>query len=238
MRQMLRKFIRSSYFKPSFFGLFINPFWIARRGLWNAIESQSSSLYGRLLDIGCGMKPYRYLFKVDSYIGLEYDNEAARNLGVADIFYDGEKLPFLDDEFDSILCNQVLEHVFNPDTFLSQIARVLKPGGALLLTIPFVWDEHEQPYDYARYTSFGLSHLLKKHGFEILIQKKLCNDISLLFQLLNAMIFKWIPNNRTMQIVFTIFPMSLISVAGYILGLILPKNNDLYLDQLVIAKKL
>lgn len=238
MRQALRKYIRSSYFKPSFFGLFTNPFWIARSCLWNAIESQSCLLQGKLLDVGCGMKPYRELFNVDSYTGLEYDNEAARNLGVADIFYDGKKLPFLNGEFDSILCNQVLEHVFNPDTFLSEIARVLKSEGTLLLTIPFVWDEHEQPYDYARYTSFGLSHLLQEHGFEILSQKKLCNDISILFQLLNAMIFKWIPNNRAMQIVFTIFPMSLISVAGYIFGLILPKNNDLYLDQLVLAKKL
>ncbi len=216
----------------------INPFWIARRGLWNAIESQSYFLNGRLLDVGCGMKPYRELFNVDSYIGLEYDNPTARNLGVADIFYEGKEFPFINGEFDSILCNQVLEHVFNPNTFLSEISRILKPKGTLLLTIPFVWDEHEQPHDYARYTSFGLSHLLQKHGFEVLIQKKLCNDISILFQLLNTMIFKCVPKNRLIQIVVTIFPISLISVLGYIFGLILPKNNDLYLDQLVIAKKL
>ena len=58
------------------------------------------------------------------------------------------------------MCNQVLEHVFNPDDFVREIARVLKPGGALLLTVPFVWNEHEQPYDYARYSSFGLRAFL------------------------------------------------------------------------------
>jgi SAM-dependent methyltransferase len=66
----------------------------------------------------------------------------------------------------------VLEHVFNPDDFLNEVNRVLKPSGKLLLTVPFVWDEHEQPYDYARYSSFGLRSLLEKHGFSIVKHEK------------------------------------------------------------------
>jgi SAM-dependent methyltransferase len=238
LRQIVGKFLRAHSFRPSFFGLFTNPFWIARSCLWNAIEEQSHLMHGRLLDIGCGSKPYKALLDVETYIGLEYDNESARSLKVADIFYTGTTFPFADGEFDSILCNQVLEHVFQPDQFLSEIARVLKTDGTLLLTIPFVWDEHEQPYDYARYTSFGLSHLVTEHGFSLISQKKLCNDVSILFQLFNLVLYKWVSRSRAMQILVTIFPISLISISGYIFGRILPKNNDLYLDQLIVAKKL
>src|SRR3546814_4577495 len=60
----------------------------------------------------------------------------------------------------------------------------------LLLTVPFVWDEHEQPYDYARYSTFGLKSLLERNGFNVLTQKKLLADSSILFQLINAYMFK------------------------------------------------
>ena len=67
-----------------------------------------------------------------------------RQRGEADYFYDGQSFPFKGGSFDVVLTNQVLEHVFNPDVFLSEIHRVLTPDGVLLLTVPFLWDEHEQ----------------------------------------------------------------------------------------------
>ena len=108
----------------------------------------------------------------------------------ADYFYDGNKFPFRNAEFDSIVTNQVLEHVFNPDEFLSEINRVLKIDGKLLLTVPFVWDEHEQPYDYARYSSFGLKSFWKRHGFQIIKHHKSVNDFGVIIQLINAYIYK------------------------------------------------
>src|SRR3546814_2644916 len=109
---------------------------------------------------------------------------------MADYFYYLKKFPFESDIFNSVLCNQVLEHVFNPDAFLQEIHRVLRAGGMLLLTVPFVWDEHEQPYDYARYSTFGLKSLLERTGINVLTQKKLLADSSILFQLINAYLFK------------------------------------------------
>ena len=118
------------------------------------------SMNGRLLDVGCGRKPYRDLFPTKDYVGLEIDTPENRLRNQADIFYDGNSFPFEDHDFDGIICNQVLEHVFNPDQFVRELRRVLKSRGLLLLTVPFVWDEHEQPRDYARYTSFGLKSLV------------------------------------------------------------------------------
>ena len=141
---VLRQRYQREHFYPGWLGLFINPFYFARAALVNAVRKYAPQLQGNLLDIGCGTRPYEELFIVDEYIGLDIDNESAHMRGGADYYYDGSKFPFPDASFDSALCNQVLEHVFNPDEFLSEIHRVLRQDSRLLLTVPFVWDEHEQ----------------------------------------------------------------------------------------------
>src|SRR3546814_14676882 len=86
-----------------------------------------------MLEVGCGTKPYRELFELEEYIGLEIDSPSARTQSRADYFYDGKKFPFEAEIFHSVLCNQVLEHVFNPDDFLQEIHRVLREGGMMSL---------------------------------------------------------------------------------------------------------
>lgn len=227
------------HFNPGLLGLFINPFFLARRSLWRAIREVAPQVRGRLLDVGCGTKPYRALFTTRDYIGLDIDSPMAKARGVAELYYDGTTLPVSDGEFDSVLCNQVLEHVFNPDSFVQELHRVLKQNGHLLLTVPFVWDEHEQPIDFARYTSFGLASILQRHGFELLQHRKLMADFSVLPQLLNAYLYKitlaWPKWARWCTCVLLMAP---VSIAGLALGSLLPKNEDLFLDQLVLARKI
>lgn len=233
------RYLKKQSYNPGFLGLFINPFYIARRGLYKAISKYSVELNGSVLDVGCGWQPYRHLFKTNTYLGLELESDSARMRNIADVYYDGEKFPFNSATFESILCNQVLEHVFNPDSFLKEMHRVLVPGGKLLLTVPFLWDEHEQPFDFARYSSFGLAYLLENHGFKILYQEKITTNISTLFQLVNAYLFKITLHWPTyLSIIFTALIISWITIFGIIMGLILPDNDDLYLDQIVIAEKI
>ena len=238
MKSRLKQYILNQQFFPGFAGVFLNPFFIARLGLGKAMADFSPQLSGRLLDVGCGTKPYRLLFKVTDYVGLDIDTKSTRDRGIADTLYDGNRFPFIADDFDSILCNQVLEHVFNPDEFLGEIHRVLKPGGKLLLTIPFVWDEHEQPYDYARYSSFGLFALLQNSGFTIKQHRKLGADATLIFQLTNAYLFKisqsW---PKFVRLGFTFSVMALVNILGVIAGKLLPDNPDLFLDHVVLAEK-
>jgi SAM-dependent methyltransferase len=238
LKDCLKKLYLSEQFSPGWLGVFVNPFYFARAGLGNAIAELAGLLTGRMLDVGCGTKPYQSLFEVDEYVGLEIDSESSRQRGIADFFYDGTKFPFEDHQFDSVLCNQVLEHVFNPDEFLSEIARVLKPGGHLLLTVPFVWDEHEQPYDYARYTSFGLSSLLNRAGLDITVHKKLCADGSILAQLANAYLYKvTVHLTRVLRHLLTVTIMALINIMGLLARRVLPGNPDLFLDHVVLAVK-
>ena len=233
------KYIYSNQmFFPGWLGIFVNPFYLARAGLCEAITQFAPRLNGRLLDVGCGTKPYQRLFRTVDYVGLDIDSNTSRQRGIADFFYSGDIFPFDNISFDSVICNQVLEHVFNPDEFLGEIVRVLKPGGKLLLTVPFVWDEHEQPHDYARYSSFGLHRLLEKQGLRILDHNKIGADASIIFQLANAYFYKIIQSlPKPIKLVLTVSIMAMINMAGIIASQILPKNPDLFLDHVILAEK-
>ncbi|MBR2425729.1 MAG: class I SAM-dependent methyltransferase [Lentisphaeria bacterium] len=238
VRQIPGRIYNHYSFSSSIWGIFFNPFYFARKELFLFVKKAGSQLNGKVLDVGCGTKPYKKLISYECYVGLEYDTEENRKNKNADFFYDGHQFPFENASFDSILCNQVLEHVFNPDKFLSEVSRVLRPGGKLLLTVPFVWDEHEQPFDYGRYTSFGLKELLFNHGFTVLEHHKTCNDFSAISQLYATFIFKKIMN-RNVLIRIPIFYLLIVpgNLFGLILKWILPKNNDLYLDNVILAEK-
>lgn len=237
MQSQLVTIAREQSFHPGWLGAFVNPYFIARRGLARAIGAFAPYVSGRLLDVGCGRKPYERLFNVDEYVGLDIDSERARSVGMADFFYDGKRFPFENASFDAILCNQVLEHVFNPNDFVAELSRVLRPGGAVLLTVPFVWDEHEQPFDYARYSSFGLRSVFEKAGFRIERQEKINANMSVIFQLINAYLYKVLPASLPIRALVCVVVMAPVSYLGLFFGWILPDNEDLYLDQILLARK-
>jgi SAM-dependent methyltransferase len=240
MISYLKALNRRQTFFPGWLGLFTNPFYFARKGLWVAIESCSCYVHGKVLDVGCGSKPYQELFKVDSYTGLDYRKEGGSVDPSVDYYYDGGLFPFQDEIYDSCICTEVLEHVFDPDQFLSELNRVLTLGGVLLVTVPFVWDEHDQPYDYARYSSYGLTYLLKEHGFETMMHQKTMDDLRCIFQLGNAYIHKTILSHTSgiTEKVLTALLCSPVNMFGSIVGKMLPRNSDLYLDNVIVAKKI
>jgi len=224
--------------RPGFTGVFVNPFYFARRELFAAIRELGGRLGGRVLDVGCGTRPYEGLIHASDYVGLELDTPEARARDRADAYYDGRHFPFADGNFDGVLCNQVLEHVFEPDEFLREIGRVLKDGGLLLLTVPFVWDEHEQPRDYGRYSSFGLASLLARHGFEILEARKTAADVRALCQMINAYLYKVTATRYPyINLLSALLLMAPFNVLGALLSRIMPSNLDFYLDNVVLARR-
>lgn len=230
--------IRDAEFDPGRLGMLTNPFYFARRGLRKEIARMAPSLEGRLLDVGCGQKPYRELFNVDEYLGLEIDRDDNRGTKAADHYYDGKRMPFENDRFDAALCNQVLEHVFDAPAFLAEIHRVLRPGGKLLLTIPFVWNEHEKPWDFARYTTFGVRHLLEQSGFDVLEQCKCCGNPRALFQLANAYFVEVMrTRSRLLNALTCLVFIAPVNVLGELIAHIMPSNDSLFLDQLVLARR-
>jgi SAM-dependent methyltransferase len=220
-------------------GIFVNPFYFTQRELYREMVQVAPKLSGQLLDVGCGSKPYRDLFvNVDHYTGLEFDTPESRAANYADFFYDGNHFPFDDASYDVVLTNQVFEHVFNPDEFLNEILRILKPEGKLLLSVPFVWDEHLQPLDFARYSSFGLRSLLERHGFVVVDLRKMNADVRVIFQMINVYLYKILltPSGKINLLLCAIF-MAPFTLLGIILSKVLPANPDLFLSQIVLARK-
>jgi len=235
---VLKKIYRNEQFNPKILGLFINPFYFARKGLYENISELIPNMKGKLLDIGCGSKPYKNICNANEYIGLEIDDEGNRNHNNADAFYDGKIIPFEDNFFDSVMSNQVFEHVFNPGQFLKEVNRVTKKGGMFLITVPFVWDEHEQPYDYARYSSFGLKYIMNENGFEVIEHRKSSIGVEVIFQLINAYIYKiTVTRYSFLNLLCCVLLMSPVNIIGLVLSKFLPRNSDLYLNNIVLAKK-
>jgi SAM-dependent methyltransferase len=225
-------------FEPGRLGWLVNPFYFARRGLLAGLREFFPRLGGAVLDVGCGTKPYRAFIAADRYVGLEFDTPRARASFAAEAFYDGRTFPFADASFDAALCSQVFEHVFTPEDFLREIHRVLRPGGRLLLTVPFAWDEHEQPHDFARYSSFALKALLERTGFVVEAQRKSTADSRVLFQLWNAYLHKITrTRSRALNWLAMLALMAPVNLLGIVLGALLPANPDLYLDNIVLARK-
>jgi SAM-dependent methyltransferase len=225
-------------FEPGPLGWLVNPFAIARAGLLRELRAFFPELRGEVLDVGCGRMPYRRFVAATRYVGMDVDSPVTRQLGVADVYYDGRTFPFADASFDGILCSQVLEHVFTPDAFAAEIYRVLRPGGRLVLAVPFVWDEHEQPWDFARYSSFGLRALLEKAGFEVVARRKSVTDGRVLVQLGAAWFYKATRSrHRLLNAAAQLGIIAPVTAIGSVLAALLPRNEDLYLDNIVLARK-
>jgi SAM-dependent methyltransferase len=142
---------------------------IIQDSLRKEFVTQTFSRFGkrkRLLDLGCGDKPFLYIYKdyVETSVGIDVA-QTIHGTEKVDIIYDGKKIPFPDGEFDYVFSTEVMEHVPEPKDFLKEAYRVLKPGGVLIMTVPFMLPLHEEPYDFYRYTKYGLKYLLDTAGF-------------------------------------------------------------------------
>ena len=218
-------------------GTWLDPFFLAHRALKAEVAELGQSLVGTVVDVGCGNAPYRALIPASLYVGVERAASSAsgsRKSG-ASVLYDGQHLPFADATFDGALCSQVLEHVFEPEAFLREMRRVLRDDGVLLLTVPFVWAEHEQPYDFARYSSYGLVHLASSCGFEVITHRKTLAGAGLVVQVMLGYMFetahRW--PGKAGRIAAALAALAL-NPLGIVLQHALPLSDVWFLDHVVL----
>jgi len=140
--------------------------WLAHKMNNEYVENRLSHIRGVVYDLGCGTRPYEkeILRVAERYIGVDWSN-TLHGL-TADVTADLNKpLPIENEVADHVISLQVMEHLCEPQVMLNEAFRILRPGGRLDITVPFQWWIHEKPYDYFRYTPFGLHYLLTKAGF-------------------------------------------------------------------------
>lgn len=120
----------------------------------------------KILDAGSGGQPYIDLFSHATYESADFekvDKQYVKPTYSCDL----SAIPVEDARYDAVIFTQVMEHLPEPLTVLRELRRVLKPGGRVLATMPLWYEEHEQPYDFYRYTQFGLRYLFGQAGFTV-----------------------------------------------------------------------
>lgn len=242
MKQKIVQYLRKQSFQPTLAGILVNPLFFVRRGLFIHIKMLAAKQTGRLMDFGCGRKPYRNLFThVTDYIGVDIEQTGHDHTNSQiDVFYDGKTLPFSADSFDAVFCSEVLEHVFNIDEVLPELSRVLKKDGKILITVPFCWNEHEIPYDFGRYTSFGIKHLLEKHGFSIIEIHKSGHFSQVISQFSSLYVYEVVKSavkSKALHYLLSMLLIVPINIIGAIISFIIPRNRSLFFNNVVLARK-
>lgn len=135
-----------------------------RADYWGYFDMDYSGL--RVLDLGSSVGSYdkraefggvkSSVARARQYVSLDIDPRMRPG-----VVGDGHALPFGDATFDVVVANNVIEHLYDPAVGVGEMRRVLRPGGQLLYTIPFLYPIHEAPHDYTRFTRYGLARLFR-----------------------------------------------------------------------------
>lgn len=236
-----------------------NPYALARTALRQALLlciEDMPAITGLVLDVGCGSMPYRKLFGVaTAYHGLEIDQPRNHLNPNVTHWYNGGLFPMANSTYQVVICSQVLEHTFDPDQLLAEAFRVLQAGGYLLLTIPFFWPEHEQPFDSQRFTSYGLTYRLEQAGFELCSLRRTNPGLPTLLQLtiewLESIVRRLLSSisfERLKSIIglfwrlFSAFPYAVLNLTGSLYRRFVSvgldrDHSEFFLDLVVIARK-
>ncbi len=151
---------------------------------------------GRLLDLGCGKVPLYLAYRgfVTECVCVDWGNTLHKN-EYLDFECDlTKKLPFKDNEFDTMILSDVLEHIPEPELLWKEVARVLALNGKVLMNVPFFYSVHEQPCDYYRYTEFALRRFVETAGLKIITLRSIGGAVEVVADILAKILLRvrWI----------------------------------------------
>ena len=176
--------------KIIFFGRMVLDFQILT--IFHDLTKTVHGFRGDVLDVGCGQSPYRFLLNPETtnYFGIDIVDAEKFDYANKEITpFNGSEIPFPDEKFDCLICTEVLEHVYEFETLISEMRRVLKNNGIGIITIPWSARYHYIPYDFFRYTRSSLEKMFA--GFSSVQIKPRGSDIPVIA---NKLIVLWMRN--------------------------------------------
>lgn len=193
------------------------------------LRPRLARLHGRVLDVGCGEMPFRSCLPPSvQYQGIDVPDAVSFGMQTRPeiALFDGARIPFPDSSWDAVLCTEVLEHTHDPETLVAEILRVLRPGGTLLLTVPFAARVHHAPHDYQRFTQYRLRGMLSH--FEAVQILERGNDYSVIANkliVLNARLLtkrNWIKRILVLPVVVVVLgPVAVLALIAAHISLLL-----------------
>lgn len=240
LKKYKKEILEENFFRPVWYSIFINPYYINRSSLLHEIKifAQSLDHHKDVLDVGCGLKPYQRFFSVKRYIGIDIEGGGHDdNAKIVDAFFDGKNIPYSSSHFDAVICTQVLEHAEDPVALLEECFRVLRKDGVILISMPFMYPEHEIPYDYQRYTQFQHTKLLTRIGFSHISVRKTTGFFGTFAQLFSIFIFESITFRASLvKTLLSIIVLAPIQSIGLVLDMIFSRPGPT-MDYVVTAFK-
>lgn len=234
---------------PKQIRFYISPYFISKHYLLKDIASlvKKYQFKGSILDIGCGQKPYKYLFKkADQYLGVDFKNFSINKDFKGekpDLYFKSDysktlTLNLSDESFDHAVSFQVLEHHQDPAKMVSEMARITKRGGYLMISAPFLAGLHEEPQDYQRFTKYGLIELCKKNNCRILEIREQGSLFSTISLLLNEYLNNFAARNKFCYFLGALvyLPFLLFSYLSLFLDQIF-KSDKIFFNYLILLKK-
>lgn len=244
-------------FSENFGESFIHPQFTVIKFQKEAIKEAKKYAKGKLIDIGCGRMPYRRDLEplVESYTGVDHPkiSKLYKSGLRPEVLADAKKLPFNSNSFDTALLIQVLEHIDGPEEVIKEAARVLKPSGVLIISVPFFYPLHDMPYDFGRYTSSALKSFIDQASLRLIKIEQQGSFIEFFPQMLNTFLIKRINdilltnfNLYSIILLIVLIPFSLFVIIFNnlfivflkILSRSLPKYPNYFpLEYLIVARK-
>jgi len=215
--------------------------WLVYKIADKMLEKYSIYYKGVLVDLGCGESPYKdyFLQYAEKYIGVDWSNTYHNSK--ADVISNLNEMIDLPDEYaDTVVSLSVMEHLCEPQIFLKEAYRILKPSGTMILQVPFQWWVHEAPYDYFRYTPYGLRYLFEKAGFNDITIEPQSGIFSMIFLKLNYFTLRFIRGPKAIRYIIKGFLLPMWYILQWIAPILDKLDRNWTLETagyFVVAKK-
>lgn len=156
----------NSFIDPTLRGDFAH--YVVRKSILQSIRKYLPEFRGKVVDLGCGDMPYKEMIlsqkRVTDYISIDWPGTKYYH-NQPNFFWDGITIPLENESVDCVLLTEVIEHLDNPTAVLKEIRRILRPGGIVTGTTPFIWPLHEVPNDMHRLSPFGVKRIMADAGY-------------------------------------------------------------------------
>lgn len=241
-----KKIISVLYENPWLKKIVFNP--LAEYHQWRLLKfvcRAAASLHPdqKIIDIGAGELKYKPNFAHCHYVSNDLCiGDGSWNYDGIDIVSSAYEVPVDEGSFDAVLCIQVLEHLDAPDRAFQEFGRILRKGGRVYLSAPFLAGEHQQPYDFFRYTRYGYVALGERHGFRVVTLEPHGGSIIAIETLVWASFWEMLPLRRKTAPRYTIYillyPIKLLTGAFALLLDCLNRKKTMTINYDVVYEKL